>query len=276
MADVTDREGRTSGMALIGAAFGLGIIFGPAIGALLSYVSLLAPVYFSVAVALLNAIFVSFRLPEPERHVHAEPSQGTGELAKRVWPLLGVAVVATVASVAMEQTIAFYFQDRLSLSEGETARTVGGALVVYGVVAVFVQGYLVRRTALPPVTLLRIGLPIGLLGLVLLVFAAQLGPLIFALALQGFGQGLALPGVTAALSLSVGESDQGTVAGLNSSAQGLGRTLGPLLGTSLYELEPELPYVSSAALVFLVLVFVLASPRMRAFAGAVMVTKSNA
>jgi len=262
MADITDREDRTSGMALIGAAFGLGIIFGPAIGAGLSFVSLLAAVYFSVGVAALNALFVFTTLPEPERHAEHEPGDQRAVL-RRVWPLLGVGVVATVASVAMEQTIAFYYQDRLHLNEAETARTVGMALVLYGIVAVFVQGYLVRRVSWPPLRLIRAGLPLVLVGLVLLVFSDTFATLTGALLLQGFGQGLALPGVTAMLSLCVAENEQGAVAGLNSSAQGLGRTIGPVLGTALYELEAVLPYITSACLLTIVLLYLFASPRVR-------------
>jgi MFS family permease len=262
MADITDREDRTSGMALIGAAFGLGIIFGPAIGAGLSYVSLLAAVYFSVGVALLNALFVFTTLPEPERHAEHRPGDQRA-VFRRVWPLLGVGVVATVASVAMEQTIAFYYQDRLHLGEAETARTVGIALVLYGFVAVLVQGYLVRRVAWPPLRLVRFGLPLVFVGLVLLVFSDTFATLTGALLVQGFGQGLALPGVTAMLSLAVADNEQGAVAGLNSSAQGLGRTIGPILGTALYEVRAELPYVASASLVIIVLIYLLASPRVR-------------
>src|SRR5262245_8364112 len=66
-ADVSDRDSRTRTMALVGAAFGLAVIFGPAIGAALSTISLLAPVYASATLALLNALFVWWRLPEPPR-----------------------------------------------------------------------------------------------------------------------------------------------------------------------------------------------------------------
>jgi MFS family permease len=80
---------------------------------------------------------------------------------------------------------------------------------------------------------------------------------------QGFGQGLALPGVTAAVSLAVGEHEQGPAAGLSHAAHGLGRVLGPLVGTTLYELHPELPYVCSAALLSIALVSLFASRDLR-------------
>ncbi|MCA9594216.1 MAG: MFS transporter [Myxococcales bacterium] len=258
IADTTGREDRTAGMALIGAAFGLGIVFGPAIGAGLATISLLAPVYFSAAFALLNGIFVMALVPEPKRHVAQAPPKRASSVATRVWPLLFVGLAVSLASVAMEQTIAFYYQDRLQLLPEQTARTVGIALVCYGVVAVFVQGFLVRRAGLAPLSLLRFGVPIALVGFVFLVFAHQFATLTVALAIQGFGQGLALPGVSAALSLAVADNEQGAVAGLNSSATALGRMLGPVVGTSLYQLHPEYPYGFSAILLVLVIVFLIA------------------
>lgn len=259
-ADISERDQRTSAMAVIGMAFGLGVIFGPGIGAGLAMLfdSLLAPVYFSAGVAFLNALFVTLRLPEPERRSAGTPEPDRA-IARRVWPLLLVGFAATLASVAMEQTVAFLFQDRLALPDGVgTAVPVGGALLVYGIVAVLAQGFIVRRVKWRPLTLVRVGLPLALAGFVLFVFAHVYATLTFALVLQGLGHGLILPGVTSALSLAVGDDDQGSVAGMNSSAQGLARTFGPLLGGGLYEWRQELPYVFSACLLALVLVTLLA------------------
>ena len=267
VADTTGRSDRTAGMAIIGAAFGLGIIFGPAIGAALSSISLLAPVYFSAGLAFVNAIFIAARLKEPERHLRTVPPE-LRPVAAKVWPLLGIAVVVSVASVAMEQTVAFYFQDRLALSPHKTAVAVGIALVFYGVVAVLAQGFIVRRFKWTPLHLLAGGLPCALAGFAGLVFAHERVTLTAALAMQGFGQGLAMPGVTAAVSLGVSEDEQGAVAGLNSSAQALGRLMGPVAGTWLYQLRPEYPYAFSAVLLGVVLVMLLTSRRLRVAIGA--------
>lgn len=261
-ADISERRDRTSTMALIGAAFGLGVIFGPPIGGGLAHLTgnLLAPVYFSVAIAFLNALFVAWKLPEPARKRDETARAPLVALARKIWPLLVAGFAATFASVAMEQTIAFYFQDRLGLDAMQTTVVVAWALMGYGVVAVVAQGFLVRRFTMSPLALLRTGLPIGLVGFVIFVFATGYGPLIGALLIQGLGQGLTLPGVTSAVSLAVGEDDQGSVAGLNSSAQGLARTLGPLVGTGLYQMKMELPYVFSAIVLALVFGVVLVRP----------------
>ncbi|MSP26623.1 MAG: MFS transporter [Myxococcales bacterium] len=264
VADVTDRDGRTSGMAVIGAAFGLGVIFGPGIGALLSGIHLLAPVYASAALAGVNALFVYLRLPEPERGERGRVAAPLTARDGRIFPLLAVGFVVTLAAVGMEQTVAFYFQDRLELSAVDTARHVGLALVLYGIVAVFAQGLIVRKLRLRPATLVAVGLPLAIAGYALFIFARGFASLSIALALQGFGQGLIVPGMTAAASLAVGDDEQGAIAGLNSAAQGLGRALGPIVGTALYELRPEYPYLLGAALLAVVFVLTRASQQLRA------------
>ena len=263
MADMTGRRDRTAGMAMIGAAFGLGVIFGPLIGAGLSVLSLLAAVYFSAGLAFVNAVFVWFFLPESTRLVSAEPPSATSHVARLVWPLLAVGFTLSLASVAMEQTISFYYQDRLQLSNHDTPRTVGMALGIYGLVAVFTQGFLVRRYKWSPLRLMAIGMPIAFVGYLLLIFAHRFGMLTMALGAQAFGQSLAMPGVTAAMSLGVSEDDQGVVAGLNSSSLGLGRMLGPLAGTGLYEFRHEFPYMLSCGLLVIVIATVAVNRNLR-------------
>jgi MFS family permease len=134
---------------------------------------------------------------------------------------------------------------------------------VYGLVAVFTQGFLVRRYKWSALRLMVVGMPIALLGYALLIFAHRFGMLTLALGAQAFGQSLAVPGVTAGMSLRVGEDDQGVVAGLNSSALGFGRMLGPLAGTGLYEFRAEYPYMLSCALLVLVMLALAANGALR-------------
>jgi MFS family permease len=244
VADITERHERASGMALVGAAFGLGLIFGPVIGAILSRFGLLVPIWSSTALALINGLFIATRLPVTERKPAPEQPHVDG-IIRRTLPTLSVTFVLVLASVAMEQTIAFLYQDTLGLNAQSTARTVGIALGVYGLSAVVAQGFVVRRLKWSPVTLMRVGVIIGLLGFAGLIVAKSFAMLSTSMSFQGFGYGLTMPGVSALLSISVGDHEQGQVAGFNSSTQALGRTLGPLLGTSLYRINPRYPYVFS-------------------------------
>jgi len=248
IADLTERNERTAGMALVGAAFGLGIVFGPGIGALLAPFGLLVPVFASVSVAVLNGVFVAIWLPEPKRRAAVGGVTATGHLFVRAWPVLAVGFAVTLASVSMEQTVAFLFQDVLHLSGEHTARTVGTGLVLYGAAAVIAQGVVVRRVKLSPARLLLFGIPTSLLGFVLMSLASSPPLLDAALVLLGFGQGLSMPGISAALSLSARDDEQGEVAGLNSAALALGRTVGPVLGTGLYDYRHRAPFEFSAML----------------------------
>lgn len=258
LADITSRENRTQGFALLGAAFGLGVIFGPAIGAALSGFGLLVPVLFSASLAVLNAIFVYFVLPE-SRTAEARPARPPklSIFDPRIWPILLLGLIINLSSVAMEQTVAFYYQDRLSLSAERTAQTVGIALAIFGLVAVFIQGFLVRWVKWPPRRLLAVGLPLTLAGYVGLVLSSSFFALTLSLVLLGAGGALAGPGVSGAQSLAVSDAEQGVVAGLSSSAQALGRMLGPIVGTSLYGLHPQYPYVFSALLIMVGILFFL-------------------
>jgi len=263
IADITERKDRTAGMALVGAAFGLGVVFGPGIGAALSHWGLLVPVYVSASVALLNGLFVWRWLPEPPKRAHLDEFAPSVAVLSQVWPVLGVGFVVTLASVSMEQTVAFLFQDVLHLTAKGSARFVGIALVGYGIAAVLAQGVFVRRVKWSPLKLILVGVPISVIGFAGLVVASRFGLLSGALALQGFGQGLVMPGISAALSLGVGDRSQGEVAGLNSASQALGRTLGPIVGTMLYGFQPRAPYQLSVLLLLLVLSTVLVSPALR-------------
>ncbi len=220
IADITERHERASGMALVGAAFGLGLIFGPVIGAILSRFGLLTPIWFSTGVALLNGLFIATSLPVMDRRVVEETPHHLG-IVRRTWPVLAVGFVTVLASVAMEQTIAFLYQDTLRLTAKSTAHTVGIALGVYGMAAVMAQGFVVRRLHWPPQTLMRVGVSIGLFGFAGLIVSHSFGFLTTSMAIQGFGYGLTLPGLSALLSVSVSDGEQGEVAGLNSSTQAL-------------------------------------------------------
>jgi MFS family permease len=154
VADVTERHERTRGMAVIGAAFGLGVIFGPGIGAALAHFGLLLPVYLSASLAVVNAVYVWRRLPEPTRATPSSVTSDAPKVLRRLWPLLALGLAVTIAAVSMEQTVAFLFQDRLQLDPRSTSKYVGIALVIYGMTAVFAQGVIVRRLRWGPRALL--------------------------------------------------------------------------------------------------------------------------
>ncbi|MFC3835058.1 MULTISPECIES: MFS transporter [Deinococcus] len=240
MADLSSTGDRAAGMGLIGAAFGLGVVFGPGLGAVLSGLGLTAPVYFSAALGAVTALVASRVLPET-RHVTAATAPGANRRRLLGRPgilmFLALSAVTTLASVGMEQTIGFFVQDTLHLTPAGAAQRIGGMLAVFGIVAALVQGGAIRPLSrrVSPTPLIAAGLAIMAAGMVVLPGMTAFWPITLALAVIGVGSAIVSPSLSAALSLSVGDDEQGTVAGLNSSALALGRMTGPLIGTGLYQ-----------------------------------------
>jgi len=249
MADITDVTERTRGMGRIGAANNVGAITGPALGGLLATISLLSPLYFAAAVPLLAAVLVALGLREPPRH--AESAARPGRLRyrdARIVPYVGVGVLMFMGFAVVQQTLAFRFQDALALTGQETARTFGLAMVGMAASSLIAQAVIVQRVAWPPLGLLRAGLPLMTLAFVLLALGDSLPAFAGAMAILGLGMGLAAPGFMSGASLAVSAEEQGAVAGITNSCPPLGFAVGPLLGTSLYQLAPHLPYVVTLGL----------------------------
>lgn len=270
MADLSSEKDRAASMGLIGAAFGLGVVFGPALGAALSGVNLTAPIFFSAGLGLVTALVAFLILPET-RHAdtpHSQPGDRRALLTKGAIPLfLAVSALSTLANVGMEQTIGFFVQDTLGLTPAQTARTVGGMLAIFGLVAVAVQGGAIRPLSkkVAPTHLITLGLLVMGAGMLLLPQMRTYWPITVALAVIGVGSAILSPSLSAALSLSVGRNQQGAVAGLNSSALALGRMTGPLIGTGLYQHSGHAaPYLASGVvLAVLLLLMLVARPNIQ-------------
>lgn len=260
---VTSGAERTSGIALLGAANGVGFIAGPVLGALLVGFGLVAPIVAAALLPLLAAVLIATQLREPARRgevAAAQPRLSPADARILPWLAVGFAMVA--ALVGMQVTAGFLFQDRLGLTPQATAVAVSTALVAVGITNLISQLGIVRALRLPPLLLLRVGLPVAAVGFAALSAASTFPLLIASFVLAGFGLGLALPGFTAAVTLEVEAHEQGRAAGLTTAAQGLGSVFGPLLATSLYQLRQELPYLLSFSLLALVALAVWLHPRL--------------
>jgi MFS family permease len=258
IADTTSGPERSAGIALLGAANGLGLIGGPVLAAALVGFGLLVPYYVTAAIAFLGALIVWWGLPTGKRvsTPRATVPAKVGLWDGRVWPFLLVGFLTLIALVTAQVTAGFYFQDKLGLTSEGAAQAVGFALFASGVAIVLTQAGIIRALKPAPVTLLRLGLPLTLASFVVMTLSPTLTLLIVAYALLGFGVGFILPGYISGASLAVGEHEQGAVAGLVGTAQGFGSVLGPLLGTTLYTFGITLPYIVVALLLLVLTGFV--------------------
>ncbi len=238
IADTTTPQERTRAMGMIGAAFGLGFMLGPAIGGVLGHWWTPLPFYFAGALSILNAVLVMTSLPETltmEKRLHHAAAAPLGEVfAEGRGRFIGLLLVATLVSTTgfafIHLLFALFCQDHFRYGTRET----GYAFAFVGFLAVLVQGGLLRRL------LKRDGAekPVALIGALLLALSLWLlprvpaggtGPLLGVLALMALGNGMLTPTLTGMASRHVHGRAQGRVLGLTASAGSLGRFLGPLL-----------------------------------------------
>ncbi len=252
MADISDFKSRTTAMGKLGAAQSIGTIIGPAVGGGLAIFGLLLPMYFAAAATFVTAILVWKFLPEsPHTADNSKPATSIpqqlvvaikGYFDKRYISFLIIGVSMFTAFAVTQQTLGFFYQDRMGLDGQQTAQTVGIAMIISAVSSLFAQGVIVQRSNLEAMTLVRIGLPIMAAGFLILANAEQDIWLIGCMSLVGLGMGLTMPGFTSAATLSVSANEQGAVAGVIAASPALGFIVGPIVGTTLYQFGETLPY----------------------------------
>ncbi len=268
IADITPPELRSKRMGLIGMAFGLGFIFGPAIGGMaLKTGHLSAPGWVAAGLCALNFVFAWARLPE-SRPADAKPIESRPRWAQLMQTLrrpgIGVLVLifflATFCFAAFEMTIGLLVSENFRLT---VVNLKGGLhefdpkityLYAYcGIVGAFVQGgplgRIVKRTGEP----LLITVSLVLLGaaLIPLPFVRTWPLLLFVLAFLSIGSSLTRPPVFGLLSNLTSADEQGVTIGTAQSAGSLARIAGPLFAGLLFELHPAALYVTCGALALL-------------------------
>ncbi len=249
IADTTSVEQRVAGMGRLGAARTLGAILGPAMCGLLAVIGLLTPLYIAAGITLLSTVMVAVIVKEPPRtRSRPAPKLKLKLFDDRYFPYILIGFVAFLAFSMTSQTIGFYIQDRFVLDGKGTAQALGLGMMVAAAMSFFSQAYLAGRVKLSPVWLMKLGLPVLMIGYGSLIFANTITVLVIFLGIMGLGLGMVSPGITAGASLSVGAEEQGAVSGLVSACPAAGFVLGPVVGTSLYQLNPTLPYLCACAL----------------------------
>lgn len=238
MSDVTSKDERAKGMGLIGAAFGLGFVLGPAIGALLAGLGLglNAVGYVAAAFSLIDLIFTAIYLPEPkERSDAGEKRFGLG--ASFIWQTLSsrdlrisfaIFLVSTFAFANMEATIILLTNDRFHFSHMDNM-----VMFLYiGILMVIVQGRLIHglNKKFGEKKLIVAGCFLSALGLLLTPVTDNVAVLYAALFLLALGTGINTPANQSLISKMASEDSVGGVMGLGQSLSTLGRILGPALG----------------------------------------------
>lgn len=241
IADITTSENRAKGMGLIGAAFGLGFIFGPAIGGILSRWGIHVPFLFAAALCFANSILLYFRLPETITRDHPAKTQaargrGLKQLIEslkqpRLTFVLTIYFLFIVAFSIMTTTFSFYTMFRF----GYDAQHTGYLFAYVGIIAVIIQGGLIGRLVkrfgeLPLVIVGALCFAISLFAVPFVGPAAGgLAGLLIGGGVFSMGNSLATPALNSLASKSVGPAEQGVVLGVMQSVASLARAVGPLL-----------------------------------------------
>ena len=238
-------------LGLLGAAFGVGFVVGPALGGLASLGGEHIPFFVAGTVALINAIVAWRRLPETRpadvRHAAREVAKNDTEAKVRLWGLAVTGFTAIVAFSGFEATFSLLAGDRFRLTEGGVA----AIFVGIGVVLVGVQGGLIRpiNAKLGTQRSLQVGLVLNSAGLIVLSAAENWPLLIVALALLTVGQGLVTPNLSSLVSGRVPDHRRGEALGFQQGVNAIGRVAGPALAGVLYDhVSIGSPYLVGGAL----------------------------
>jgi DHA1 family tetracycline resistance protein-like MFS transporter len=269
IADVTPPDKRAAGYGMMGAAWGLGFVLGPALGGVLGSINPRLPFWVAACLTLINATYGYFILPEslgPEQRTpfswkRANPL-GSLKLLRSHTELLGLAGVNFLYNLA-HQVLPSVFVLFAGYRYGWDERAVGFLLAAVGVCGIVVQGALVKPVVakLGDRRALLVGATFGVLGFAAYGFASTEHLVWFAvpiLALMGFYS----PAAASIMSKRVGATDQGLLQGANSSIMGISGMIGPALFTQTFAFfispgrsiqHPGAPFLAASLLMVIAL-----------------------
>ncbi|QJW48646.1 MFS transporter [bacterium BFN5] len=257
IADITGPDNRAKGMGLMGAAMGLGMIVGPALGGWLGYYGFAVPFFVAAALALVNAGVTYFLLPES--------MQQSRKTVKKVplrlnlfhdvrFVLYSLSFIASFAVALFESTFTLFSADKLGFGPKE----MGMVFTVLGVFTVVTQAGVVNKAVkrFGDIAVIIAGLIIASVGFALIITATDMLMLLLFTSFFSIGSSLLRPGISTLISKSAEPHEQGEAVGIMQSFDSLGRILGPATGGAVYDIDHNSPYLIGT--VFLVFAIYLA------------------
>lgn len=256
VADITTPEDRGKGMGVVGAAVGLGFVFGPAIGGVFSKISLSMPFYIAGVSSLLTFFLVWFLLKESlsEENRGQQNSKKTS-LWKAMSGSLSILFILqlfiSLSLSGLEATFAYYAAKKAGLGTVK----LGYIFMIMGLAGAFVQGGLVGKMTkkFGEGFVIQIGIIVSAIGFGLILFVNSFATAAIFLTIFGIGNGVIRPSVSSLLTKTT-TAGHGSATGLLSSVDSLGRIIGPPLGGWLFSIAIGLPYISGIVLSLIALV----------------------
>lgn len=237
ISDTTTPENRAKGFGIIGASFGFGFVFGPAISAVTVGISPSLPFVIAGIITLIAAILTIILLQETNKHIGEVAHSKLFDFAK-LWhtlfdPAVGMTLLITlIYNFAFACSIIYGFQpfskNILHLSDVQ----ISIFFVLFGVVGVIVQALFVQRVTtwfgLKRAFTLSIGIVV--LSFILMFISRSITVFLLANIILAFANSLTQPLISTILSQETDERSQGTIFGLNSSYMSIGQIFGPIVG----------------------------------------------
>lgn len=266
IADVTKPENRSKGMGLIGAAFGLGFVFGPLMGGLLSnygyYITGIASALFSLLAFVLTIIF----LPETEKNLSKQPINSRKLIdistfnfifRKTDLSILIILFFILTFSVAnIYGTFALLGFKVYNFTDMQN----GYLYMILGLSSAVFQGFILGRITkfFSNDQLISIGAFCMILGLGLLPYGGNFLGLTIICVILSIGTGSLQPTLLSLISAVTSEAEQGLILGINQSLSALARVLGPLWGGFAFEfLGYPFPFLTGSFFSLMILIFSL-------------------
>ena len=278
LASRTRRSGRVAALSALSSSFGLGTIIGPAVAPLfvIGFLGLSGPLFAFAAIGLTVVVAIALWLPD-DRHGRrvgrgaamsypslATPPTGASVVAAtaprrrrlkwsdpriRSWIVAGV--TAGHAQAAILTCLGFFVIDRLQLAPSGSEGPISIVMMAGAATTLGAQWGLIPRLGLGPRTLILSGALLAAAGLVGTMLADDLYGITIGFSLASLGFGFTRPGFTAGASLGVPLAEQGAVAGVITSANGISFVLAPAIGIGLYGLHPDAPFLVCAVLLLI-------------------------
>lgn len=254
IADVTPPEKRAAGFGMIGAAFGLGFIAGPAIGGLLGAHDLRTPFFVAAGITLLNWLYGAFVLPESLAKENRRPFSWESAhpikalVALKRWPVVAGLAGTHFCSVLAGNIYPALWVLYTGYRYGWDSKMVGWSLALVGILAAVVQAGLAGKVL--KVIGEKRGIYVGLLGMAVAMLCYGLaweGWMLFAIIFIGSIAGIGSPATQSMISKAVPADEQGAVQGALNSIMSIAGILAPVLWTALFswsiasEREPKVP-----------------------------------
>jgi DHA1 family tetracycline resistance protein-like MFS transporter len=261
VADVTEPKDRARAYGLIGVAFGLGFILGPAISGVLASFSYAAPIWAAAGLTVVAMMLAWIGLPETVHRTDAglgTSFRDVGAMMKRpdLRRVLLMDFVYWFSFAIFQTTFALFVARRFGFDAPQT----GYFFAAFGLLGAIVQGTLIRPIVnrFGDKSTFMLGLVCAATGLVASTLAHSVALFALALVPLALGIGFGHPTMSSLVSRTAGMNEQGRVQGAASAVESLGRTIGPLWGSaSLQRFGEGMPYLSAAVCLLMTLVLSL-------------------